>query len=283
MPTRDRLTGGTTIGGYLAYHKGNLLAADIEALGITSLANLDQIKDLGDAGFVKIDTSGNLSTSGSNTIATGSGGTGLTSYTSGDILYASADNVLSKLAKGTDGQVLKLASGFPSWGTDNNDNDIDYVSAVSYSGGNLTFTATGNGFAGDVDISGVNTDNNDYISSGSLSGGTLTLSYSGTNTLSDITVDLSGLLDDTTIPDTNYYLSAVDPSTLSSVSFTITGGTDITGKDFRSSLGDSTDKGNTTTNEITTAAYNFGTSIDTSTLATIEYNTTTNSLDFIIV
>jgi hypothetical protein len=48
------------------------------------------------------------------------GGTNITTYAAGDILYASAANTLSKLPKGTDGQVLKLASGFPAWGTDNN-------------------------------------------------------------------------------------------------------------------------------------------------------------------
>jgi hypothetical protein len=40
MPTRDKLTGGTTIGGYVAYHKGNLLAADIQALGISPVITL---------------------------------------------------------------------------------------------------------------------------------------------------------------------------------------------------------------------------------------------------
>ena len=50
------------------------------------------------------------------TLATGYGGTGLTSYSSGDIIYASAANTLSALAKGTDGEVLQLASGVPSWG-----------------------------------------------------------------------------------------------------------------------------------------------------------------------
>lgn len=49
------------------------------------------------------------------TIATTKGGTGLTSYATGDILYASATNVLSKLAAGTDGYVLTLASGVPTW------------------------------------------------------------------------------------------------------------------------------------------------------------------------
>lgn len=43
------------------------------------------------------------------------GGTGQTSWTTGDILYASASNTLSKLAAGTDGHVLTLASGVPTW------------------------------------------------------------------------------------------------------------------------------------------------------------------------
>ena len=43
------------------------------------------------------------------------GGTGLTTYTTGDILYSSASNTLSKLAAGTDGYILTLAAGIPSW------------------------------------------------------------------------------------------------------------------------------------------------------------------------
>jgi hypothetical protein len=43
------------------------------------------------------------------------GGTGLTSYTTGDILYASATNTLSKLSAGTDGYLLTLSSGVPTW------------------------------------------------------------------------------------------------------------------------------------------------------------------------
>jgi hypothetical protein len=44
-----------------------------------------------------------------------SGGTGQSTYTTGDILYASATNTLSKLAAGTNGFVLTLAAGVPSW------------------------------------------------------------------------------------------------------------------------------------------------------------------------
>jgi hypothetical protein len=43
------------------------------------------------------------------------GGTGIDSYTTGDIIYSSATNTLSKLAAGTNGQILTLASGVPSW------------------------------------------------------------------------------------------------------------------------------------------------------------------------
>lgn len=48
-------------------------------------------------------------------ISTLKGGTGLNSYTTGDIIYASAANTLSKLAVGTDGHILTLAAGVPSW------------------------------------------------------------------------------------------------------------------------------------------------------------------------
>lgn len=43
------------------------------------------------------------------------GGTGLTTYTTGDILYSSATNTLAKLAAGSNGQILTLAAGVPTW------------------------------------------------------------------------------------------------------------------------------------------------------------------------
>ena len=50
------------------------------------------------------------------TIGTIYGGTGLTSYAVGDILYCSATNVLSKLPKPTDSSYLAMTSaGVPSW------------------------------------------------------------------------------------------------------------------------------------------------------------------------
>lgn len=43
------------------------------------------------------------------------GGTGKSTYTTGDILYASGTNTLSKLSATTNGYVLTLASGVPTW------------------------------------------------------------------------------------------------------------------------------------------------------------------------
>ena len=69
------------------------------------------------AGSSNITTLGTIATGTWNGTAIGPvyGGTGLTSYTTGDIVYASATNTLSKLAAGTDGYLLTLSSGVPTW------------------------------------------------------------------------------------------------------------------------------------------------------------------------
>lgn len=51
----------------------------------------------------------------SGTLAETSGGTNQTSYTTGDMLYASGTNVLSKLPIGSENYYMKSVSGVPSW------------------------------------------------------------------------------------------------------------------------------------------------------------------------
>ena len=46
------------------------------------------------------------------------GGTGLSSFTTGDILYADSGSTLTRLPVGSAGQVLKVQAGLPSWGVD---------------------------------------------------------------------------------------------------------------------------------------------------------------------
>lgn len=69
-------------------------------------------------GQTSITTLGTITTGAwsADTIATTKGGTGLTSYAIGDILYASDTNTLSKLSAGTSGKVLQInGSGVPVW------------------------------------------------------------------------------------------------------------------------------------------------------------------------
>ena len=58
------------------------------------------------------------------------GGTNQSSYTTGDILYASATNTLAKLTIGSPGQVLKVSSGgIVEWA---NDNNTDLTTATNF-------------------------------------------------------------------------------------------------------------------------------------------------------
>ena len=62
------------------------------------------------------------------------GGTGLTSYTAGDMLYATASNTLSTVPIGSDGQVLEVSGGVPTWAT----NSVTMGGDISGNSGNAT-------------------------------------------------------------------------------------------------------------------------------------------------
>jgi hypothetical protein len=83
-------------------------------------------------------TSGAVTLAG--TLGATSGGTGLTSYTTGDIIYSSATNTLAKLPAGTNGQILSLASGIPSW-INNTSTGVSFVvTNITASASQTTFT-----------------------------------------------------------------------------------------------------------------------------------------------
>jgi len=70
------------------------------------------------------------------TLVTTKGGTGLSTYTTGDVVYASASNTLAKLAIGTSGQTLTVSAGgivewtTPSAGTTANDQAFAFAVQV---------------------------------------------------------------------------------------------------------------------------------------------------------
>jgi len=89
-----------------------------------------------------ITTSGTMTMSG--TLDVDNGGTGLSSYTTGDILYASGGSTLAKLAIGSAGQVLKVNSGVPSWQNDNNSGGtVTSITLAADSGTGSAVTTSG--------------------------------------------------------------------------------------------------------------------------------------------
>ena len=102
-------TGMTKTGNTLDVVAGN---------GITANANSIQINTTW-AGQAAITTLGTIAsgTWQGDTVAAGYGGTGISSYSSGDIMYATGATTISKLSKGTGGQIMKMNSGAsaPEW------------------------------------------------------------------------------------------------------------------------------------------------------------------------
>ncbi len=131
------------------------------------------------------------------------GGTAQTTYATGDVLYASGTDTLARLAVGTDGHVLTLASGVPTWAaaaagvTDHgsltglaDDDHTQYALLLGRSGGqtliggtasgdDLTLQSTSHATRGHIQV------NDPIVISGSTADPASTVRYIGTNATSD--------------------------------------------------------------------------------------------------
>ncbi|KND50734.1 MAG: hypothetical protein ABA06_04590, partial [Parcubacteria bacterium C7867-001] len=106
--------GGT---GWAAVQSGAVLYGNgTSALATTSAGTNGQVLALVN-GVPTWQSTTTLSTI-SGTLAQGKGGTGITAYNPGDIIYADAGGNLTVLSIGSAGNVLKVAGGVPTWGTD---------------------------------------------------------------------------------------------------------------------------------------------------------------------
>lgn len=110
-PVKNWLGDFTTIGGT----SFSAPTVELDVNGDARVRNLS-------IGIVHADASGNLTSSAVDlaTEVTGvlpeaNGGTNQSTYTTGDTLYASASNTLSKLGIGSTGDVLTVAGGVPTW------------------------------------------------------------------------------------------------------------------------------------------------------------------------
>lgn len=108
-----------TSSGTVALTLGAITPTSVVASGAVSGSNLsgtntgDQTITL--TGAVTGTGTGSFATTYAGTVPATVGGTAQTTWTSGDLMYSSATNTLSKLAIGTTGQVLTVVSGAPAW------------------------------------------------------------------------------------------------------------------------------------------------------------------------
>lgn len=133
------------------------------------------------------------------TLTSNKGGTGFSTYTAGDLIYASATNTLSKLAATTNTYVLTLSGGLPVWaapaagftvgaiGSTPNANGLTYSSSV------LNLEPANASFGGIVTtgtqtFAGAKTFNGNVITASDfrLSGSTSIISHVGTATTGNI-------------------------------------------------------------------------------------------------
>ena len=95
------------------FQRGATVAAS--NVDLNSAVSIQGILTLGSGATVVSDSAGKILSAALNTVQIAQGGTNLTTYTTGDLIYATATNVLGKLAVGTNGFVLKVSAGVPTW------------------------------------------------------------------------------------------------------------------------------------------------------------------------
>ena len=129
--------------GYINSSWAQLVTNSGGGVGVTSVAANGGTTGLTFSGS-PITSSGTLVLGG--TLGATSGGTGQNTYATGDLLYASAANTLSKLAASTNGYVLTLSGGVPTWAASTG-------GVTSFSAGTTGFTPS-TGTTGAVTLAG---------------------------------------------------------------------------------------------------------------------------------
>lgn len=183
-----------------------------------------------------------------STITETHGGTNQTTYTTGDILYASAANTLSKLAATSNSYVLTLSGGIPVWAptTGGTVTSVSVVTNQGVSGSVANPTTTPaitlslGALTGVTSFNGlIITANTGVVTTGTWNASVVSPVYGGTGIANNVasTITVSGNFASTfTVSAANNYTFPATTSTLLANSLGISGGTTL--------IGDTTSGGN---------------------------------------
>ncbi len=229
-----RLEGSTAGGTYVAFKAPSSISSSVtwtlpsadatssgqilssNAAGTLSWVTASSISGVGDitsvtagTGLSGGGTSGDVTLSLSTPVSAANGGTGISSYTAGDILYASAGTTLSKLAGNTSStkNFFTMTSSVPAWGTLSASDIASGTLGVANGGTGANLSATGGanqfvqqsstgavftvGAIADADVPNVLTLTNIKQTSGTTSGHTVPAVADDTFTLNAATQTLT--------------------------------------------------------------------------------------------
>jgi len=213
-------TGVTTLTGLV---KGNGTSAFSAATAGTDYIAPGGALGTPSSGTLTNCTSLPLSTGVTGTLAATNGGTAQSTWTTGDLLYASASNTLSKLGIGTSGQILKVSGGLPSWATDTSSGT---VTSIDVSGGTTGLTTSGGPVtsSGTITLAGTLAVANGGTGQTSYTDGQLLIGKSTGNTLAKATLTAGSGITITNGSGTITIASTAGGGSVTSVAQSFTGG-----------------------------------------------------------
>tara|TARA_R100001594_G_scaffold142630_1_gene189729 strand:+ start:586 stop:1455 length:870 start_codon:yes stop_codon:yes gene_type:complete len=188
MPVRISRTSAPTT----TYMQGEITAFNTST-GVTTV-NVTSSLGSGTHTDWTICIGGNQVTASASPLGVADGGTGLSSFTAGDILYASGSTTIAKLAKGSASQVLKMNSGAtaPEWGSSASSDLVDDTSPQL--GGQLDVNgqAIGDGTLELLKFSETGSAVNEFTIANSATGNNPTFSATGDDTNIGINITPKG-------------------------------------------------------------------------------------------